>query len=71
MIALRRLPTRTFGILLSLEPAVAALSGLIILHERLTFTQWLATGAVILASLGTSLSAAYQGQGSVSALPIE
>jgi inner membrane transporter RhtA len=52
MIALRRLATRTFGTLMSLEPAVAALTGLVLLHERLTPTQWLAIGAVMIASVG-------------------
>jgi inner membrane transporter RhtA len=52
MIALRRLATKTFGTLMSLEPAVAALAGLALLHERLTPTQWMAIGAVMLASVG-------------------
>ena len=53
MIALRQLATKTFGTLMSLEPAVAALAGLIFLNERLTATQWLAIGAVMIASMGT------------------
>jgi inner membrane transporter RhtA len=53
MIALRQLATRTFGTLMSLEPAVAALAGLLFLNERLTVTQWLAIGAVMVASMGT------------------
>jgi inner membrane transporter RhtA len=36
MSALRALPARTFGILVSLEPAVAALAGLVFLHEILS-----------------------------------
>jgi inner membrane transporter RhtA len=52
MIALRRLATRTFGTLMSLEPAVAALAGLVLLHERLTPMQWAAIGAVMIASVG-------------------
>ena len=52
MIALRRLATKTFGTLMSLEPAVAALAGLVLLHERLTPTQWVAIGAVMIASVG-------------------
>jgi inner membrane transporter RhtA len=46
MIALRQLPERTFGILMSLEPAVAALSGWVFLHERLSPRQWLAVALV-------------------------
>jgi inner membrane transporter RhtA len=52
MIALRRLATKTFGTLMSLEPAVAALAGLVFLHERLTSMQWTAIVAVMIASVG-------------------
>jgi len=52
IVGLSRLPTRIFGILMSLEPAVAALSGLVFLHERLSPVQILAILAVIAASLG-------------------
>ena len=53
MIALRQLATKTFGTLMSLEPAIAALAGLVFLSERLTATQWFAIGAVMMASMGT------------------
>jgi inner membrane transporter RhtA len=53
MIALRALSTRTFGTLMSVEPALAATAGLIVLHERLTMAQWLGIGAVMIASVGT------------------
>jgi inner membrane transporter RhtA len=53
MFALRQLATKTFGTLMSLEPAVAALAGLVFLNERLTATQWLAIAAVMVASMGT------------------
>jgi inner membrane transporter RhtA len=53
MFALRQLATKTFGTLMSLEPAVAALAGLLFLNERLTVTQWLAIAAVMIASMGT------------------
>lgn len=56
MIALTRMPTRTFGKLMSMEPALAALSGMIFLGETLTFTQTLALGAIILASMGSTLT---------------
>ncbi len=52
IVGLTRLPTRIFGILMSLEPAVAALSGFVFLHERLSPLQVLAILAVIAASLG-------------------
>jgi inner membrane transporter RhtA len=52
MFSLTRLAARTFGILMSLEPAIAALAGFVVLHERLAPLQVLAIAAVILASLG-------------------
>lgn len=54
MVALTRLPARTFSVLMSLEPAIAALSGLLFLSERLLWSQWLAIGAIILASAGAA-----------------
>lgn len=56
MIALTRLPTRSFGTLLSLEPAFAALAGVALLGERLSLLQWLAIAAIIVAAAGTALS---------------
>jgi inner membrane transporter RhtA len=60
MIALTRMPARTFGMLASLEPVFAALSGLIFLQEILTLVQWLAITAIIVASIGATLSAPAQ-----------
>jgi len=57
MVALKALPSRTFGILMSLEPAVAALTGLVFLAEVLTVAQWLAVVLVIAASAGAALTA--------------
>ncbi len=54
--ALRKLPSRVFGVLMSIEPAIAALLGFIILHERLSMQDLLAIALVIVASLGSSLS---------------
>ncbi|HEX8778757.1 MAG TPA: EamA family transporter [Rhodanobacter sp.] len=56
MVALTRLPTRSFGTLLSLEPAIAALAGVALLVERLSLLQWLAIVAIIVAAAGTALS---------------
>lgn len=61
MVSLRRLPRKTFGTLMSLEPAIAALSGLALLGERQAPVQWLAIGAVIAASAGTTVTAAHAG----------
>jgi inner membrane transporter RhtA len=57
MIGLKRLPPHTFGVLMSLEPALAALSGRLFLAERLTVTQWAAIACVMVASAGSTLSA--------------
>ncbi|GIH70035.1 EamA family transporter [Sphaerimonospora thailandensis] len=54
--ALRRMPTRVFGILMSLEPAVAALVGLFVLGEFLQIREWAAIGCVVIASIGATRS---------------
>lgn len=56
MIALTRLPTRIFGTLMSMEPALAAMSGMVFLGETLTFTQTLALCSIIAASMGSTLT---------------
>jgi inner membrane transporter RhtA len=52
--ALRRLPARVFGVLMSLEPGIAALVGLLLLHEQLGLRAAGAVAVVIAASLGTT-----------------
>ena len=52
--ALRRMPPRVFGVLMSLQPAAAALVGLLLLDEALTVWQWSAVGCVIIASAGST-----------------
>ncbi|VVT53022.1 Threonine/homoserine exporter RhtA [Kosakonia radicincitans] len=56
MIALTRLPTRTFGTLMSMEPAMAALSGMVFLGETLALQQVLALMAIVIASMGSTLT---------------
>lgn len=56
MIALKNMPSRTFGILMSLEPALAAVMGLLFLAEQLTWNQWAAILCVIISSAGSTLS---------------
>jgi inner membrane transporter RhtA len=52
--ALRRLPSHVFSVVLSLEPAVAAGTGVLFLHEHLRTRSWIAIGLVVLASAGAA-----------------
>jgi len=65
MIALTRLPARTFGILMSIEPAFGALVGWTMLQEHLASLQWAAIAMIILASIGTTSTAPIQRQSPV------
>jgi inner membrane transporter RhtA len=56
MFALTRLPRSTFGTLMSLEPAIGALAGFILLGQQLSLRQGGAIAAIILASAGAALS---------------
>ena len=56
MAAMKRMPTRVFGILMSLEPAFGALFGYLILDQHLTAAQGFAIAAIMTASAGTSLT---------------
>jgi inner membrane transporter RhtA len=53
--ALRRVSARVFGIWMSLEPAVAALAGVVLLSQALSVPQWVAIGCVVVASAGAAL----------------
>jgi inner membrane transporter RhtA len=55
--AMRRLPTHVFGVMMSLEPAVAALSGLVVLGERLSGRVVVSIAIVCVASVGAALGA--------------
>jgi len=55
--ALRRIPPRVFGIWMSLEPAVAALVGLVLLGQALAARDWLAIGCVMVACAGAARGA--------------
>lgn len=54
MEALRKVPPKVFSILMSLEPAVAAVVGVVLLGEILGIKQWLAIGCVVAASIGST-----------------
>jgi inner membrane transporter RhtA len=55
--ALRRIPVRVFGVLMSLEPAIAALVGLVLLGEALGMREVAAIGLVVTASIGATRTA--------------
>nr|WP_240896128.1 EamA family transporter [Kineococcus siccus] len=57
LVALRRLPERTFGVLLSLEPGIAALVGFLLLSQALPLPSVAAIAVVVVASAGSTLSA--------------
>jgi inner membrane transporter RhtA len=68
MLALKRMPEARFGVLLSMEPALGALVGGLLLGERLAPLQWLAIGLVGVASIGSVL-ANDRGRAAPEALP--
>lgn len=55
--ALRRLPAGVFGVLMSLEPAVAALAGFVVLGQSLGARELVAMALVVVASVGSSRTA--------------
>lgn len=57
MVALKRLSPQAFGIMASMEPAVAALLALALLGEYLSPMQWLAIALIVAASVGSSVTA--------------
>ncbi|CAN5715430.1 DMT family transporter [soil metagenome] len=54
LVALRSLRPAVFGILMSIEPAAAALVGIVVLGELLSTLQWVAVACVIAASIGAT-----------------
>ena len=58
MMALKRLPKEAFGIMISMEPAVAAVLAMGLLGEHLSAIQWLAIGCIVAASMGSAATAA-------------
>ena len=57
MVALKRLPQEAFGIMTSMEPAVAALLGLVMLNEQLSAPQWWAIVFIMGAAAGSAVTA--------------
>jgi len=60
MYSLKHLPKQTFSILLSLEPAVGALAGWLVLSEQLSARQLCAIGLIMLASMGSAMTAGHR-----------
>ncbi len=54
MLAMPRLPTRTVGVLMSLDPALGAVAGLLFLGESLSWIQWAAIASIMAASAGSA-----------------
>lgn len=69
MVALKRLSPQAFGIMASMEPAVAALLALALLGEYLSAIQWLAIALIMAASVGSSVTAQRQPQVAADILP--
>ena len=69
MVALKRLSSQAFGIMTSMEPAVAALLALMLLDEYLSAAQWLAITLIIAASVGSSVTAQRGKQAAAEILP--
>ncbi|HEY1053408.1 MAG TPA: EamA family transporter [Prosthecobacter sp.] len=61
MAAMRHLDSKTFGILVSLEPAFGAVAAFLLLHERLTWVQCLAIAGVMAASIGSTVTSRKEG----------
>jgi inner membrane transporter RhtA len=64
---LRRVPKQLFGIWMSLEPAAAALIGVVMLSQSLALTQWLAIACVTIATAGAALGSDRAGRPSATA----
>lgn len=60
--ALRRLPSRVFGVLMSIEPAVATLIGFLVLREAIGLRAIVAMALIVSASVGVSFDAMTQHQ---------
>jgi inner membrane transporter RhtA len=65
MFAIKRLPSRVFGIVVSLEPAIGAAAAFLVLGERLAGLQWLGMACVVTASIGSTIARPRRAQAEV------
>lgn len=70
LFALRRMRASVFSVLMSLEPAMAAVSGLLFLGQHLKLREWIAVGCVMTASIGATRSNRRAGAVEPGAAPI-
>ena len=56
LIALRRVAARAFGVMMSLDPALATAAGFLVLGQQLDLREWVALGLVVGANVGNSLA---------------
>lgn len=70
LLALRRVSPRAFGVMLSLDPAVATAAGFIVLGQHLTLREWLALALVVVANLGNTLTGRAPAMGDDGLVPL-
>lgn len=56
LLALRRVTPRAFGVMMSLDPALATAAGFVVLGQQLDLREWVALGLVVVANLGNALT---------------
>jgi len=71
LVALRRLPSATFSILMSLSPAIATTAGLVLLGQKLTVIGVVAIALVIMASIGAVRTASRNARGDTLPNPLD
>ena len=69
MLALRRVPTRLFGVFMSVNPVLAALVGLVVLDQALGWPEWLAIAAIVTANTVSVLATGRRATGGSSGPP--
>jgi inner membrane transporter RhtA len=55
-LALRRVTPRAFGVMMSIDPALATAAGFVVLGQRLDAREWVALGLVVVANFGNAFT---------------